>query len=400
MRSELELYIHIPFCVKKCAYCDFLSGPASTGRIDEYVQALAAEVHSYKNMAEKYEVSTIFLGGGTPSILSGEQTRFIMNVVNEVFTIRKEAEVTIEANPGTVTKEKLKEYKGAGINRISFGLQSANNDELRMLGRIHTFEQFLESYELARKEGFSNINVDLISAIPKQTPESWAMSLQRVIDLNPEHISAYSLIVEEGTPFALMYGEGGTEEKELPSEEEERYMYQRTEEMLDKAGYCHYEISNYAKKGYECRHNIGYWERKEYLGLGLGASSFLKVKESDVSPGGTMDVRFNNTSIMEEYLAEGDKPDAIRRNIEQLTIHEQMEEFIFLGLRKIEGISESDFCRQFGADIRECYGKNIEKVIERGLLQRDKGRLKLTEKGIDVSNYVFGEILFNNIRQI
>ena len=381
MRRELELYIHIPFCVKKCAYCDFLSGPASNQQIEEYVQALIEEIRYYKEFAKNYEVSTVFWGGGTPSLLTGEQMKALMETLGQTFFIRQNAEITMEANPGTVTVEKLLACQKAGINRISFGLQSVNNEELKMLGRIHTYEEFLESYEAARKAGFQNINVDLISAIPKQTVSSWEQTLQTIISLQPEHISAYSLIVEEGTPFAKLYGEGCELEHLLPSEEEERRMYERTEELLQEAGYHRYEISNYAKEGDECQHNLGYWERKEYLGLGLGASSLIE------------ETRFHNTDEMEEYLRDANNPILLRREQEKLDRQEQMEEFVFLGLRKIRGIQEEKFAEMFGEDIWDCYGKNLERVIKEGLLEREEGVLRLTRKGIDVSNYVFYEML-------
>lgn len=381
MRRELELYIHIPFCVKKCAYCDFLSGPASNQQIEEYVQALIEEIRYYKEFVKKYEVSTVFWGGGTPSLLTGEQMKALMETLRQTFFIRQNAEITMEANPGTVTVEKLLACQKAGINRISFGLQSVNNEELKMLGRIHTYEEFLESYEAARKAGFQNINVDLISAIPKQTVRSWEQTLQTIISLQPEHISAYSLIVEEGTTFAKLYGEGCKLEHLLPTEEDERRMYERTEELLREAGYHRYEISNYAKEGYECQHNLGYWERKEYLGLGLGASSLIE------------ETRFHNTDEMEEYLRDASNPILLRREQEKLDRQEQMEEFVFLGLRKIRGIQEEKFAEMFGEDIWDCYGKNLERVIKEGLLEREEGVLRLTRKGIDVSNYMFYEIL-------
>lgn len=381
MRRELELYIHIPFCVKKCAYCDFLSGPASNQQIEEYVQALIEEIRYYKEFVKKYEVSTVFGGGGTPSLLTGEQMKALMETLRQTFFIRQNAEITMEANPGTVTVEKLRAYQKAGINRLSFGLQSVNNEELKILGRIHTYEEFLESYEAARKAGFQNINVDLISAIPKQTISSWEQTLQTIISLQPEHISAYSLIVEEGTTFAKLYGEGCKLEHLLPTEEDERRMYERTEELLREAGYHRYEISNYAKEGYECQHNLGYWERKEYLGLGLGASSLIE------------ETRFHNIDEMEEYLRDANNPILLRREQEKLDRQEQMEEFIFLGLRKIRGIQEEKFAEMFGEDIWDCYGKNLERVIKEGLLEREEGVLRLTRKGIDVSNYVFYEIL-------
>jgi len=379
MKSELELYIHIPFCVRKCAYCDFLSGPQTQEVIDQYVKALISEIKGHNTYADT--VTSIFLGGGTPSILSGNQMEQIFHAVREQFDMAENAEITIEANPGTVTKEKLDAYRRCGINRISFGLQSANNEELKLLGRIHTYEEFLESFRLAREAVFDNINVDLISAIPKQTLQSFEETLQKVIALNPEHISAYSLIVEDGTPFATLYGEGGPKEQDLPSEEEERLIYKRTEELLNQFGYHRYEISNYAKPGRECRHNLGYWERKNYLGLGLGSASLMD------------NVRYKNTDDLDAYLKQAYEPKQIQEQREHLSVMEQMEEFMFLGLRKMKGISEKEFETQFGDTLEECYGKQIERFLREGLLERKEGYLKLTRQGIDVSNYVLAEFL-------
>ncbi len=379
MKSELELYIHIPFCVKKCAYCDFLSSPQSEEVIESYVEALILEIKGHDTYADT--VTSIFLGGGTPSILSGEQMERIFHAVRARFDVAQDAEITIEANPGTVTVEKLNAYRRCGINRISFGLQSANNEELKLLGRIHTYEEFLTSYNLAREAGFDNINVDLISAIPKQTIQSFEETLQKVSALNPEHISAYSLIVEEGTPFAKLYGEDGPKEKDLPSEEEEREIYRRTEEILNRSGYIRYEISNYAKHGKECRHNLGYWERKNYLGLGLGSASLMD------------NVRYKNIDDLDVYIKHAHDPKQIQEQIEPLTVVEQIEEFMFLGLRKMQGISATEFENQFGSALEECYGEQIERFLREGLLERKDSYLKLTKQGIDVSNYVLAEFL-------
>ena len=275
--QELELYLHIPFCVQKCAYCDFLSAPAGDAAKEEYVDALKQEIKRYRKMARSYRVSSVFVGGGTPSILSCGQILEIFKTLRQVFAIQSDAEITIEANPGTVTKEKLAAWKQAGINRISFGLQSVKNEELKMLGRIHTYEEFRESYDLARQAGFENLNVDLISAIPGQSVQSWEETLRTVAELGPEHISAYSLIIEEGTKFYQWYREGKQSEGHpaLPDEEVERTMYEQTQEILNEYGFHRYEISNYAKEGKECRHNLGYWNRTQYLGIGLGASSLI-----------------------------------------------------------------------------------------------------------------------------
>ena len=382
MKKELELYIHIPFCIKKCAYCDFLSGPFDDVTIQNYVEALCKEIKANTESAKDYKVTTIFLGGGTPSVLLTEQMTQILTTIKDVFYVSEDVEITTEANPGTVTKEKLEAYRNTGINRISFGLQSANNEDLKLLGRIHTYEEFLESFKLARECGFENINVDLISAIPKQTVADWEKSLKKIIELNPEHISAYSLIVEEGTPFAKLYGEGTKGEKDLPSEEDEREIYKRTEELLNAAGYFRYEISNYAKPGKECKHNLGYWERKNYLGLGLGASSLMKNE------------RFHNTEKMQDYLQQSGDLEAIRLEKECLDKTAQMEEFVFLGMRKMKGISLKEFQQEFGEELLDDYGENIDRMGEQGLVEIKDGYLKLTKAGIDVSNYVFAEILF------
>lgn len=378
---ELELYIHIPFCVKKCAYCDFLSGSANQDKVESYVEALIREIYAHQEIGKESLVTTIFFGGGTPSILEESQFERISGALQDVFAIKDGAEITIEANPGTVTKEKLATYRRCGVNRISFGLQSTENEELKLLGRIHTYEEFLESFQLAKDAGFENINVDLISAIPKQTVQSWEKTLTRILELEPEHISAYSLIVEEGTPFAKEYGRGCLGEKDLPSEEEEREIYQRTKELLEDAGYHRYEISNYAKEGKECQHNLGYWERKEYLGLGLGAASLIN------------NTRYHNTENLEDYIRHAQQLEVIQKEIQILSKTEQMEEFIFLGLRKMEGISELEFEKQFGNTIETSYGKQLARFLQEGLLERANGNIRLTERGIDVSNYIFAEFL-------
>lgn len=383
MRKELELYIHIPFCIRKCAYCDFLSSPATDETIANYVGALKKEIMSQKDFAKDYVVTTIFFGGGTPSVLSGSQMQEIFDALKNVFVIDGHAEISMEANPGTVTRANLLAYRQAGINRISFGLQSTNNEELKTLGRIHTYEQFLESFELARDCGFDNMNVDLISAVPNQTIESWEQSVKNILALQPEHISAYSLIIEEGTPFYEKYGEDAEGEKLLPSEEEERLMYERTEELLKKAGYHRYEISNYAKAGKECKHNLGYWDRKEYLGLGLGSSSLISNK------------RFKNCEDLAFYMEHAGETSAIREEETILSEQEQMEEFVFLGLRKMAGISYEKFEETFGMSLDACYGKGIERMKMQQLLEEKEGMLYLTKKGIDISNYVFAEILYD-----
>lgn len=403
MKRELELYIHIPFCMKKCAYCDFLSGPAPRETIDRYVTALVAEIRQYQKLAENYRVTTIFFGGGTPSILSGGQMKEIFDALRDVFEIQADAEITMEANPGTVTKENLQAYRACGINRISFGLQSVDDKELKLLGRVHTMRQFEESYDLARKAGFQNINVDLISAIPGQTVASWEHTLDTVIRMNPEHISAYSLIIEEGTPFYEIYGENAKEEQDsrcekcladdgkqmdigknfpkLPDEEAERCMYELTAEKLEAAGYLQYEVSNYAKPGYACRHNKGYWQRVEYLGIGTGAASLIENE------------RYQHISDTDLYIRANGKLDQIEEEKETLDWNAQVEETMFLGLRMKEGVNKQKFRERYHREIQEVYGEVLEKLKEEGLLREEEERICLTKRGNDLSNYVLAQFL-------
>ena len=389
-KKELELYVHIPFCVRKCAYCDFLSAPADTQERTLYIDALTEEIRARKNDFNAYRVSTIFLGGGTPSILEGDDSARIFRALQENFDISDDAEITMEVNPGTVTEKKAASWRKSGVNRLSIGLQSADDRELKMLGRIHTYREFLDTWKIVREAGFENVNVDLISAIPGQNLRSWSETLRKAADLGPEHISAYSLIVEEGTPFYERYGDGSGEDEDkgnhlppLPDEDTEREIYKATEKILAEYGYHRYEISNYSKTGYECRHNLGYWERKEYLGLGLGASSLIS------------ECRFHNTADMGKYLRLYENAGTdICEDIEHLSVEDQMEEFMFLGLRKTVGISVDDFRKAFGKEIREVYGEQMRKLEEQRLIEYSGNRVRLTERGTDISNYVFSEFMF------
>lgn len=379
MKKELELYLHIPFCVSKCRYCDFLSAPSGEEQRQIYVERLCRRIRYWSDVIHNYGyvIVSIFVGGGTPSILTEVQITQIFEAVRESFPIREDAEITLEMNPGTDVKDKLPVYRKLGINRLSMGLQSADNEELKCLGRIHTYEDFRQVYQWAREAGFTNINVDLMSAIPGQTLESYEDTLRKVADLKPEHISAYSLIIEEGTPFYERYGEGRHAE-ELPDEDTERQMYVRTREILADYGYHRYEISNYAKDGYECRHNLGYWDRKEYLGLGAGASSLMdhiRWKEPDY-------IGSSTGLVLEE-----------REDFTRLRRKDEMEEFMFLGLRKINGVSEDDFYKSFRVSIDEIYQDKIEKLIKEGLLVREEDRIRLTDRGIDLSNYALSQFL-------
>ena len=402
-KKKLEIYVHIPFCAKKCAYCDFLSFPGNMRMRREYTDKLLEEIRIQSSFVREYQVDTIFLGGGTPSVLDVTDMTAIMGTLKEHYDIAPDAEITIEVNPGTVKMEGLVAYREAGINRVSMGLQSADDTELRYLGRIHTYDEFLKSFQRVRMAGFTNVNVDLISAIPGQTPESWRNTLKKTAMLKPEHISAYSLIVEEGTPFYDRYGghvemesyEMSPEERrrlmalpDLPDEDTEREMYYMTRNCLAEQGYERYEISNYARPGFECRHNVGYWTGTGYLGLGLGASSYLEG------------CRFHNTSDFQNYVSahlddEAEFCQALRQDMEQLSVKSKMEEFMFLGLRLTRGVSAEGFITRFGQSIRNVYGGVIDKLEREGLLEHKNGYYHLTERGLDLSNYAMSLFLLD-----
>lgn len=377
MNGGMELYLHMPFCVRKCAYCDFLSFPTDQETQNLYTRRLREDIDA---MGKKYgdiPVDTIFIGGGTPSVPDSALIVGIMEHVRKAFHVAEGAEISMEANPGTVTREKLTDYRRAGINRLSFGLQSANDRELKLLGRIHTWAEFLESFHLARECGFTNINIDLMSALPGQTRGSWKDTLKRVTDLNPEHISAYSLIIEDGTPFGEKYGsEEGR--KLLPDEDSEREMYHETKRFLRDCGYERYEISNYAKPGRACRHNIGYWTGLPYLGLGLGASSYMDG------------CRFAVNSDMKQYLEE--KP-GMFTDVEKLTKKDMEEEFFYVGLRMTAGVSLPEFERRFGVSAKDVYPGLMEMFVEEKAAVFQGDRFVLTDYGLDVSNYIMAQFL-------
>lgn len=412
-QKQMELYIHIPFCLKKCQYCDFLSFSADESTQNDYVEALLREIAYYGPKCRDYLVTTVYIGGGTPSWLWEDAMARIMGAVHRFFRLASDAEVSIECNPGTVTDHKFAVYKNAGINRISIGLQSADDGELKLLGRIHTFEQFLKTYELARKNGFTNVNIDLMNSLPGQTTESFYHTLQQVLRLKPEHISAYSLIIEKGTPFYDLYKfdavkqQAGMTPYVLPTEDEVYQMTKMTEQVLKEAGYVHYEVSNFARPGYACRHNIGYWERENYLGLGLGASSLMEniryTNQRELYP------YLEETKTLREGLWENEVEEqgrhGVERRIEELpatnlhasaervTRKAQIEEFMFLGLRMTEGISRERFAQTFGIQIEAVYQDVLNQLQKEGLLQKRAGRIYLTERGQDVSNYALARFL-------
>lgn len=380
-KKPLELYFHIPFCVKKCDYCDFLSAPAGEQDREAYMSALIQETIQRAPEYQAYKVVSVFIGGGTPSVVEKEQIAGLLNHVHRLYDVSPDAEVTIEVNPGTVDLEKLTVYRQAGINRLSIGLQTANDAELQAIGRIHTWQQFLDTYRAAATAGFTNINVDLMSALPGQTLESYRSSVQKVLALRPvpTHISAYSLILEEGTRLYEAVEKGSVV---LPGEETDRLMYEETDRLLSEAGFVRYEISNYAKAGYECRHNCGYWTRTEYAGFGIGAASLIS------------NVRFSNAADIREYIAH---PLRVRGEEERLSREEQMEEFMFLGLRLTKGIEVRTFEELFGVALPEVYGEVIAKNLADGLLcyTNDGKSLALTKKGLDLSNYVYAQFLIS-----
>ena len=380
MKKDLGLYIHIPFCIKKCAYCDFLSWSGDKDQKEEYVRDLEQEIRSYKTFAADYQVSTVYFGGGTPSILETGQIERIMGALRQTFRIEKKAEITLEMNPGTARKEKLKVYRQLGINRLSIGIQSVKNENLKLLGRIHTYEDFLESYHMAREAGFDNISGDLISSLPGQTLEEWKEELEILIRTPLEHLSVYQLIIEEGTEFYERYGE---HEELLPDEETSREIYLWTGEYLENQGFRQYEISNYARAGKESRHNLRYWERKDYLGLGLGAASMIR------------NMRMSNTRDWEKYRTGCRDPRKIREEVEFLEEPRQIEEFMFLGLRKTRGVSRKEFRRTFGKDLDLIYEKTLKKYLENGMLQESGDRIFLSEEGILLSNHIFADFLFD-----
>lgn len=389
--EAIGIYIHIPFCVRKCDYCDFLSGVYHEELQQRYVAALCREIAFWGGQLRCRKAETVFIGGGTPSWLRETDMARIMESLHASFTVLPDAEVTIECNPGTVTEEKLRVYGQIGINRLSIGLQSANDEELQILGRIHTYERFLHTYDLARKCGFRNINIDIMTGLPRQTQEKLAHTLTSVIRLRPEHVSAYALMIEKGTPFYERYQfdavkqHAGMETEELPNEEEEYRLYKAAQRALTEAGYEQYEISNYARAGFACRHNIGYWVRRPYIGMGIGAAGFDGHKRS-----------VNITDIY-EYIdtmeAEALETSVLWKKQTEISRREAMAEFMFLGLRMNRGVAREDFLREFGIAVEAIYGEQLRQLQAQELVVMEQGRIRLTERGADVSNYVLSHFL-------
>lgn len=423
--EPLELYIHIPFCVKKCLYCDFNSHSGGPEEQAAYVDALVREMDWWGRLIGGRRLTSVFVGGGTPSWLDYPLMGQIFAAVRRNFSLTEDAEISLEVNPGTATGEALTAYRRMGINRISIGLQSANDEELALLGRIHTWNDFLRTFENVRAAGFSNVNVDVMTGLPLQTEDRLKKTLQMVTMLRPEHISAYSLIVEPGTPFYEKYAgdlarrERGEKTLELPDDNLEYALYDLARTFLRGRGYGQYEISNYAKEGCACRHNLGYWERKPYLGLGVGAASLLYDSFMDISPAAGKgaaqrisaypNLRFSNIREADRYInlwrnydprqqadldeVLADAPWIDSKTVQKLTCREAMEEFLFLGLRKTAGIQETDFFNVFGLPVGSVYGPVLESQTKRGLVSREGGRIALTRKGTDISNQVLAEYL-------
>lgn len=374
--KKLGIYIHIPFCARKCNYCDFLSAPETRETKERYLSLLDREMQLYKEIVSAREADTLFIGGGTPSFLETDLTDKLLCSVKKWISSENLKEFTIECNPNSVTEEKLNLYKEAGVTRISLGMQSACDEELKKLGRIHSVKEFEKTYELVRKHGFERVNIDVMAAIPGQTIESYKHTLEYVVGLSPEHISSYSLIIEEGTPFYEKYRENPPVD-----EDTDRQMYDLTKEILGRHGYHRYEISNYAKEGQECIHNLKYWQGGDYLGLGLGAASCMEHE------------RWSNARGLTDYedrICRGQKP---VEQTEELGEEEQKAEFMFLGLRCMEGVSAERFEKKFHQSVEERYGKVLHKYENMGLMRLVNGNWQLTEQGIDVSNHIFADFL-------
>ena len=403
-KPELGIYIHIPFCIKKCYYCDFISFSDKFDIQNKYIEKIKEEIQAQKHIMEKYDITTIYIGGGTPSSIESKK---IIEILEEILNKDKNVkvnnkEITIEVNPGTVTKQKLEDYKEAGINRISIGLQTTNKKLLKNIGRIHNLEDFEKTYNLIKEIGFKNINVDLMIGLPNQTIEDIKQSIEKIVNLTPKHISVYSLIIEENTPFEKMLEEN---KLSLPSDEEERTQYHYVKNKLELEGYKHYEISNFAIPGFESIHNSNCWEQKEYLGIGLAAHSYINK------------VRVENTSNIEEYLKltkekiqeESKKiQDIAKQNYTQIempvkigikTINEvqsksdQEKEYMLLGLRKLDGVEILKFKQKFNENPIYLFREELSKLFKEELIEIDLDQIKLTRKGLDLANLVWEEFI-------
>ena len=375
--KEIGIYVHIPFCKRKCYYCDFVSYDNKYEKIDSYVETVKKEIEDTSNeFTKNHIVSTIYFGGGTPSFLESKYIKLLLENIRRNFNVSSNAEITLEVNPGTITEEKLKTYQMCGINRLSIGLQTTNDNLLKKIGRIHTYSEFLSTYNLARKLGFSNINVDLIFSLPDESLDDLKLDLEKIIELSPEHISTYSLIVENGTKIKELIEEND-DGYNLPSEDIERQMYWYIKNTLEEKGYRHYEISNFTKEGYESKHNLNCWNQKEYFGFGAAAHSFIDG------------IRFSNKKILSEYIFNFKS-----RDIEEKMNREELaKEYMMLGLRKIDGVSISEFERKFNLNPLLYFRFEISKLTDEDLIEVDLDDIKLTKKGLDFANIVWEEFI-------
>ena len=377
--NTVGLYIHIPFCRQKCLYCDFPSWAGKEGQMQGYVDALTKEIRKRGTEYTDQQVVSVFFGGGTPTTLTIPMLEQLMQAVFENWNIAEDAEITTEANPGMLDGEMAAALKKMGFNRLSMGVQAWQNRLLKELGRIHTIEVFRENFKAVREAGFTNINTDLMFALPNQTMEDWQETVKNIVAMNPEHISAYSLIIEEGTPFYDRYEKGELK----PAEEElDREMYHWAVDYLAEHGYEQYEISNFAKKGRQSRHNRIYWQAEEYLGMGLGSHSYMNGE------------RFHNIYDLQEYIRADGDVSLLKEDIERITEEDALAEFMFLGLRLAEGVSFAGFEERFGQGMKNIYGSQIEELVKDGLLEEDGIGIRLTKRGVDISNYVFEKFLF------
>ncbi|HEY9062284.1 MAG TPA: radical SAM family heme chaperone HemW [Pseudobacteroides sp.] len=379
MEKSIGLYIHVPFCKSKCYYCDFNSFSNKSELVEAYFEALKKEIIIYGERAEGYEVKTVFIGGGTPSSVDSRYIEDVVRLCRQHFKIAADAEISLESNPGTLSEDKLRAYKYIGINRLSIGLQAWQNRLLKNIGRVHSIEEFVDNYKLAREIGFNNINIDMIFSLPHQTLEDWAETVNNVADLGPEHISCYSLKIEENTVFWEKYEHGEIDEID---DHTDREMYYLAKRQLAGHGYGMYEISNFALEGYECKHNLIYWKAKEYLGLGAGAHSYFNKK------------RYNNLYNIEDYIKNYMEYEG--KYIEGEAIideAESMSEYIILGMRLTCGISQSEFKGRYGIEIMDKFGGKFKKLIGKGLVEHKAGRLLLTQTGLDYANQVFMEFI-------
>ncbi len=376
--KQIGLYIHIPFCKSKCYYCDFNSFAGMEKHIDDYFNALKKEILISRDNLKNHKIKSVFFGGGTPSYAEAKYICDIMDLCKNEFNFIDGAEITIESNPGTLTYEKLCSYKDAGINRLSIGLQAWQDRMLKSLGRIHSNQEFVDNFKQARKAGFDNINVDLIFGLPGQTLEDWKETLTNVVELNVEHLSCYSLKIEDNTPFGEMLNSGKIVQLE---EEADREMYYLTKKFLKDNNFKHYEISNFAKPSYECRHNLIYWKAEEYIGLGAGAHSYFNGE------------RYSNVEGVSNYIDTVSKNGVFKENVETIDEIESMSEFVILGLRLIDGVNCDEFFERYEKEIFSVYGTQIEMLTKKSLIEHKDSKIKLSPLGLDLANEVFVEFI-------